>query len=47
MTLLRRKPWLPVLFFYLAFIGIWIWFAWFAVKHSPEVIEPPPSPHGS
>lgn len=42
MQFLRHRPWLPVLLFYLTFIGVWIWFAWFAIQHSPQSIAPPP-----
>lgn len=41
MTLIRRKPWIPVALFYLAFIILWIWFAWFAIQHSPQTIQAP------
>lgn len=45
MNLLRRKPWIPVLVAFLAFVGLWIWFAWFAIQHNPEAIPlPRPSP---
>ena len=42
MNLIKRKPWIPVLVFYIGFMGLWIWFAWFAMQHSPEVIPLPP-----
>lgn len=48
LNFIQRKPWLPVLLFYIAFMGVWIWFAWFAIQNSPEVIvPPPPAAHGS
>jgi hypothetical protein len=48
LNLIQRHPWVPVLAFYLTFIIVWIWFAWFAIQNSPEVIAPPPpATHGS
>ena len=46
MRILHRRPWLPILLGYLSFIALWIWFAWFAIQHSPQVVESPPPPHG-
>lgn len=43
MNLIRRKPWIPVLLFYLSFLGVWIWFAWVAVQNSPQVVPDPPA----
>jgi hypothetical protein len=43
MNLIRRKPWIPVLLFYLGFMGLWVWFAWFAARNSPQVIPDPPA----
>ena len=42
MNLIRRKPWIPILLFYLSFVGLWVWFAGFAVRNSPETIPMPP-----
>lgn len=44
-SVLRKHPWLPVAAAYLVFICVWIWFAWFAARHSPPVVPQPPAAH--
>lgn len=43
-NMLRRRPWLPILLAFLAFIGLWIWFITFSGKHRPETIPYPKPP---
>jgi hypothetical protein len=38
MKLLKDKPWLVIVFAFVALILLWVWFIRLAIKHQPEEI---------